>query len=126
MWVWYIFSKEKKFWKKFIFPFYFETCRDKQCLSTGLYSTFLKICKKLIFNFQIRINFNIHVDHVGSFYLRIRFSVIAIWPFFGNISINLQSFLVFLYANSLYASLIFRSQSIAYNEVQLYFHIFLH
>jgi hypothetical protein len=54
--------------------------------------------------------------YMRSFYLRIRVSAIANWPFFWNLSPNLQSFLVFLYA-----SLIFWSLSIAYNEVQLYF-----
>jgi hypothetical protein len=66
----------------------------------------------------------VQVDLVlcGLFYLRIRVSAIANWPFFWKVSPNLQSFLVFLYANLLYASLIFRSLSIAYNEVQLYSH----
>jgi len=38
--------------------------------------------------------------------------------FFWNISSNYQSSLVFLYANSLYASLFLESLSLAYNEVQ--------
>ncbi len=50
----------------------------------------------------------------------IRVSAIAYWPFLWNVSSNLQSFLVFLYANLLYASQFFWSLSIAYNEVQLY------
>jgi len=40
--------------------------------------------------------------------------------FFWNLSSNYQSSLVFLYANSLYASLFLESLSLAYNEVQLY------
>jgi len=40
--------------------------------------------------------------------------------FFWNISANYQSSLVFLYVNSLYASLFLESLSLAYNEVQLY------
>jgi hypothetical protein len=55
-----------------------------------------------------------------SFYLRICVSAIANWPYFWNISINLQSFLIFLYANSLYARQIFWFLSIAYNKVHLY------
>ncbi len=52
-----------------------------------------------------------------SFYLRIRISAMKIgW----NLSPNLQAFLVFLYANSLYASLIFWSLSLAYNKVHLF------
>ncbi len=44
--------------------------------------------------------------------------------FFWNLSSNYQSSLVFLYANSLYASLFLESLSLAYNEVQLYFYYF--
>jgi hypothetical protein len=55
-----------------------------------------------------------------SFYLRFRVYAIGIWAFLRNLSPNLLVTLVFLYANSLYASLIFWSLSIAYNEVQLY------
>ncbi len=40
--------------------------------------------------------------------------------FFWNLSPNYQSSLVFLYVNSLYASLFLESLSLAYNEVQLY------
>ncbi len=57
--------------------------------------------------------------YMRSFYLWIRVSAIENWPFFCNLSPNLQSFLVFLYANSLYTSLIFRSLSIANNEVEI-------
>ena len=55
-----------------------------------------------------------------SFYLRFRVYAIENRPFLRNISPNLQASLVFLYANSLYASLIFWSLSLAYNEVRLY------
>jgi len=44
-----------------------------------------------------------------SFYLRFRVYAIQKWPFSWNLSSNLQSSLVFLYANSLYASLFLRS-----------------
>ncbi len=47
-------------------------------------------------------------------------SAIENWPFFWNVSPNLQSFLVFLYASSFYARQIFWSLSIAYNKVHLY------
>jgi len=40
---------------------------------------------------------------------------------FWNLSSNLQWSLVFLYANSLYASIFWESLSLAYNEVHLYF-----
>jgi len=56
-----------------------------------------------------------------SFYLRFRVYAIQKWPFFWNLSSNYQSALVFLYANSLYASLFLESLSLAYNEVQLYY-----
>ncbi len=52
--------------------------------------------------------------------MQIRVSAIANWPFYWNVSPNLQSLLVFLYVNSLYASQIFWSLSIAYNEVHLF------
>ncbi len=58
--------------------------------------------------------------NMQSFYVRIRVSAMAKWPFFKNLYPNLQSFLVFLYSNSLYASLIFWSLAIAYNEFHLY------
>jgi hypothetical protein len=58
--------------------------------------------------------------YMRSFYLWIRVSAIANWPFLWSVSPNLQSFLVFLNANPLYASQFFWSLSIAYNEVQLY------
>jgi len=46
-----------------------------------------------------------------SFYLRFH-----VYATFCNISSNLQSSLVFLYANSLYASIYYRSVSLQYNE----------
>jgi hypothetical protein len=56
-----------------------------------------------------------------SFYLQIRVATaIANWPFFWNVSPNLQLFLVLLYGNLLYASQIFWYLSIEYNEVHLY------
>jgi len=55
-----------------------------------------------------------------SFYLQFRVYAIRKWPFFWNLTSNLQSSLVFLYANSLYASLFLESLSLAYNEVHLY------
>jgi len=58
-----------------------------------------------------------------SFYLQIRIYVIEKWPFFWNLSSNLQWSLVFLYENSLYASLFLESLSRAYNEVHLYFFV---
>ncbi len=51
--------------------------------------------------------------YMRSFYLRIRVFAIANWPYLWNLSPNLQSDLIFLYANSLYASQIFWSLSIA-------------
>ena len=56
-----------------------------------------------------------------SFYLQFRIYATENWPFFWNLSSNLQSSLVFLYANSLYASIFFRSLSLAYNERHLYY-----
>ncbi len=56
-----------------------------------------------------------------SFYLRFRVYAIQKWPLLWNLSSDLQSPLVFLYANSLYASLFFESLSLAYNEVHLYY-----
>ena len=53
-----------------------------------------------------------------SFYLRFRVHGTENWPYFGNISTNLQSSLFYLYA--LYASKFFRSLSLAYNEGNLY------
>jgi len=58
--------------------------------------------------------------YMQSFYLRIHVYVIEKLPFFWNLSSNLQWSLVFLYANSLYASLFLESLSLAYNEVHLY------
>jgi hypothetical protein len=55
-----------------------------------------------------------------SFYLRFRVYEIENWPFLRNLSPNLWVSLVFLYANALYASLIFWSLSLAHNEVRLY------
>jgi len=43
--------------------------------------------------------------YMRSFYLWFRIYAIQKWPFFWNLSSNYQSSLVFLYANSLYASL---------------------
>jgi len=43
--------------------------------------------------------------------------------FFWNLSSNLQWLLVFLYANSLHASIFLESLSLAYNEVYLYMNI---
>ena len=61
--------------------------------------------------------------YVRSFFLQFRVCATENWPFFWNLSSNLQSSLVFLYANSLYASIFFRSLSLAYNEGNLYFKI---
>ncbi len=58
--------------------------------------------------------------YMRSFYLQFRVYAIENRPFLRNFSPNLQASLVFLYANSLYASLIFWSLSLAYNEVHLY------
>ncbi len=58
--------------------------------------------------------------YMRSFYLRFRGYAIKKWPLFWNLSSDLQSPLVFLYANSLYASLFFEFLSLAYNEVHLY------
>ncbi len=63
--------------------------------------------------------------YMRSFYLRFRISAISHicdpeMTFFWNISSNYQSSLIFLCANSLYASLFLESLSLAYNEVQLY------
>jgi hypothetical protein len=55
-----------------------------------------------------------------SFYLQIRIYAIENDPYLYNLSSNLYSSLVFLYANLLYASHILQSLSIAYNEVRLY------
>jgi hypothetical protein len=49
--------------------------------------------------------------YMRSFYLQIR---VANWPYFWNVSPNLQSLLIFLYAKQ-----IFRSLSVAYSEVHL-------
>jgi len=54
--------------------------------------------------------------YMRSFYLQFRIYAIRKWPFFWNLSSNLQSSLVFLYANSLYASLFLESLSLEYNE----------
>jgi len=59
--------------------------------------------------------------YMRSFYLRFRVYAIRKWPFYWNLTSNLQSSLVFLYANSLYASLFLESLSVEYNEVHLYF-----
>jgi len=58
--------------------------------------------------------------YMRSFYLRFHVYAIQKWPFFWNLSSNYQSSLVFLYANSLYASLFLQSLSLAYNKVHLY------
>jgi len=58
--------------------------------------------------------------YMRSFYLRIHVYAIGKWPFFWNLSSNLQWSFVFLYANSLYASIFVESLSLAYNEVHLY------
>ncbi len=58
--------------------------------------------------------------YMRPFYLQFRVCAIEKWPFSWNLSSNLQLSLVFLYANSLYASLFFESLSLAYNEVHLY------
>jgi len=58
--------------------------------------------------------------YMRTFYLRFRVYSIPKWPFFCNLTSNLQSSLVFLYANSLYSSLFLESLSLAYNEVHLY------
>jgi len=58
--------------------------------------------------------------YMRSFYLRFCVYATQKWPFFWNLSSNNQSSLVFLYANSLYASLFLESLALAYNEVQLY------
>jgi hypothetical protein len=55
-----------------------------------------------------------------SFYLRFRLYAIQKWPFFLEPILLFTVILVFLYANSLYASLFLESLSLAYNEVQLY------
>jgi len=55
-----------------------------------------------------------------SFYLQFRVYVIEKFAFFWNLSSNLWQTLVFLYANSLYASLFLESLSLAYHEVHLY------
>jgi len=60
-----------------------------------------------------------------SFYLRFRVYLIRKWPFYWNLTSNLQSSLVFLYANSLYASLFLESLSLEYNKVHLYFEYYL-
>jgi len=60
---------------------------------------------------------NLWKDNTGgprymlSFYLRIRVYANEKWPFFWNLSSNLQWSLVFLYANSLYASIFLESLS---------------
>jgi len=62
--------------------------------------------------------------YMRSFYLQFRVYAIQKWPFFWDPSSNLQSSLVFLYVNLLYASLFFWSPyslSLAYNKVHLYF-----
>jgi len=58
--------------------------------------------------------------YMRSFYLQICIYSIEKWPFFWNLSSNLQWSLVFLYANSLYASIFLESLYLAYNEVPLY------
>ena len=58
--------------------------------------------------------------YMRSFFLQFREYATENWPFFWKPSSNLQSSLVFLYANSLYASLFFWSLSLAYNEGHLY------
>ncbi len=55
-----------------------------------------------------------------SFYLRFYIYAIQKWPFFWNLSSNLQSSFVFFYANSLYASQLLESLSLTYNKVHLY------
>ena len=59
-----------------------------------------------------------------TFYLRFHVYAIEIMAFLRNVSSYLPMLLVSLYANSLYAKHFFRSLSIAYNEVHLYFIIF--
>jgi len=57
---------------------------------------------------------------LSNYFYKARYAIQK-WPFFWNLSSNYQSSLVFLCANSLYASLFLESLSLAYNEVQLYF-----
>jgi len=57
--------------------------------------------------------------YMQSFYLRCVYAIEK-WSFFWNLSSNLQSILVFLYANLLHASLFLEFLSIEYNEVHLY------
>ena len=64
--------------------------------------------------------------YMRSFYLRFCVYAIEKWPFSQNLSSNLWYFQVFLYANSLYASLFLESLSLAYNEVRLYIHTHTH
>ncbi len=59
--------------------------------------------------------------YMKPFYLRFHVYAIEKWPFSWNLSSTLQLFLVFLYANLLYASLFLESLSLAYKEVRLYY-----
>ncbi len=59
--------------------------------------------------------------YMQTFYLRFREYAIEIMPFQRNITSYLPMLLVSLYANSFYANHFFRSLSIAYNEVRLYY-----
>ncbi len=59
--------------------------------------------------------------YMRTFYLRFRVYAIEIMAYLRNVSSYLPMLLVSLYANSLYANHFFRSLSIAYNEVHLYY-----
>jgi len=59
--------------------------------------------------------------YMRPLYLRFCICAIEKWSFSWNLSSILQLSLVFLYSNSLYASLFFESLSLSYNEVHLYF-----
>jgi len=57
--------------------------------------------------------------YMRSFYLQIHVYAIEKWPFFWNLSSNLQWSFVFLYVNSWYSSIFLESLSLAYNEGRL-------
>ncbi len=69
----------------------------------------------------IKRSFQLQADLVicGLFICKFSYPQLQIGHFSGTYPPNLQSFFVFLYANSLDASLTFWSLSIAYNKVQL-------
>ncbi len=89
-------------------------------IKTNLLFTIFNNNKKIKISYHANIVFRYTggTRYMRSFYLR--FMQLKNSLFFWNLSSNLQRLFVFLYANSLYASIFLESQSLEYNEVHLY------